>query len=111
MDELEKPDFTKEELIERFEHRDALLNLRAVLATSQGQNLFKYLFKAFDVAQLPIEGLEGEALREALGFLRAGSSIFKLASEANPALAGALLAQVEKERYAKLHEEYVDGRN
>jgi len=37
--------------------------------------------------------------------LRAGNSIFKLASEANPVAAATLLAEIEKERYAQIYQD------
>ena len=52
---------------------------------------------------MPPAGLDGDDLREQLGFFRAGHSIFEIASEANPTVAGSLLAQKEKERYAALY--------
>jgi len=96
MDELQR---------EALEHRDMLMDVRGVLQTSHGQSLFRYLFRHFEVAGLPELGLEGAILHDRLGFLRAGQSIFKLASEANPVLAGQLLAEVEKENYEKLYRE------
>jgi hypothetical protein len=88
---------------EAIEHREVLEDLRVILSTAAGQRFFKYLFKNFSVGEMPPLGLEGELLREQLGLYRAGHSIFELASEANPAVAGSLLAQKEKERYAALY--------
>lgn len=85
------------------EHRDVLLAIRAVLATSSGKTFFKYLFKHFEVAQLPEIGIEGTLLADRLGFLRAGNSIFQLVAEADAEAAAQLLAHNEKERYAKLY--------
>jgi hypothetical protein len=84
------------------EHRDALLNVRAILTTAEGKGFFKYLFKTFDVNELPEVGMEGTFLADRLGFLRAGNSIFKLVAEADAHQAGELLAVVEKERYVDL---------
>lgn len=92
-----------EEHKEAAEHRDAILCVRAVLATSEGKSFFKYLLKCFDVGEMPPQGLEGMFLHDLLGFRRAGTAIFKLASEADAAIAGALLAEVEKERHVELH--------
>lgn len=102
---MSRPELSQEEISERIEHRDALLDVRAVLATNSGRNFFKYLFKNFEVGHLPELGLEGQLLFEKMGFLRAGNSIFKLLSEANAEMAATILAQIEKERYAKLYSE------
>lgn len=99
------PQITKEEFRERAEHRDAILDIRAMLNSESGRRFFKYLFKNFDVGSLPERGMDGEILHEYLGFLRAGNSIFKLASEANVEIAAQLLAKIEKERYADLYPE------
>ncbi len=92
----------QEEISERTEHRDALLNVRQILSTVSGRAYFKYLFKNLEVGQLPELGLDGLLLHDKLGFLRAGRSIFELAAEAEPMIAAQILAQNEKERYAKL---------
>lgn len=84
------------------EHRDMLLDVRQILSSSSGQRFFKYLFKHFGAGQLPEKGLEGVDLHERIGHLRTGRAIFELASEANAELAGQLLAQNEKERYAQI---------
>ncbi len=94
---------------EATEHRDIILAVRAILATPSGMNYFKYLFKYFDVAQMPELGLEGLALHDRLGFMRAGNSIFKLVSEANFEAAASLLAMIEKERYEQLVKEAQTG--
>lgn len=94
---------TPEEVKEAIEHRDVLLAIRAVLATASGKVLFKYLIKSFDVNELPEIGLEGSILMDRLGFLRAGNSIFKLLAEADAGIAGNLLAEIEKERYAQIY--------
>lgn len=96
-------DLNDQEIKEAIEHRDVLLDIRAILATSSGKNFFKYLFKHLEVNELPPLGLEGSFLMDKLGFLRAGNSIFKLVAEADPAIAGALLAQNEKDRYVELY--------
>lgn len=89
---------------EASEHRDVLLAIAAVINTNEGKTLFKYLFKSFDVAQLPGEGMDGKLLYEYLGFLRAGNSIFKLASESASETAAGILAKIERERYEDKHE-------
>jgi hypothetical protein len=102
-------DISQEEIKERIEHRDAILNIRAVLATRPGKEFFKYLFKALAVGELPELGIEGTYLAERIGFLRAGNSIFKLTAEANFELAGLLLAEIEKDRYDELYKETKNG--
>lgn len=101
MSQAEK-DQIDEENRAAMEHRDVLLATRSVLMSSSGKVLFRYFFKHFDVAQPIPMGFSDEQLREYIGLQRAGNSIFKIASEANFQLAGALLSEVEKERYAKL---------
>lgn len=91
-----------EDIKEAIEHRDVVLNVRSVLATTPGKILFKYLFKSFDVGQPPFQGFEGAMLHDHLGFLRSGNSIFKLACEANAETAAGLLAEIEKDRYETL---------
>lgn len=98
-------ELTQEEVSERIEHRDAVLDVRAIYSTLSGRRFLKYLLKNFEVATLPPQGLEGSLLFEALGFLRAGKSIWELMAEADPTMAGQLLSEVEKERYAKLYAE------
>jgi hypothetical protein len=96
---------TEEDIKEAIEHRDVLLAIRAILSTSSGKLFFKYLFKHFEVSELPEIGLDEQFLRDKLGFLRAGNSIFKLVAEANAEVAGALLAENEKDRYARIYAE------
>lgn len=79
-----------------------LLDLRGVLATPSGKNVFKYLFKNLEVAELPELGWEGNLLHDKLGALRAGQSIFKLVCEADADIAASILAKVEKEKYAQI---------
>lgn len=90
------------EIKERLEHRNVILALQAILNSPSGRVLFSYLFKHFEVAQ-PVEfGIEGAHLHERLGFLRAGNSVFKLASEADHAVAAEILTKIEKDRYDEL---------
>jgi hypothetical protein len=93
---------TQEEISERLEHQDAILALRAIMNTEHGRNFILYLFRNFEVAELPEQFLDGPVLFEKLGFLRSGKAIFDLACEADPTTAGALLAKVKKDRYDKL---------
>jgi len=99
----QQPVMTAEEISEAKEHRDMILDLRGVLNTQSGRNVFKYLFKHLEVAELPELGWTGELLSDKLGSLRAGQSIFKLVCEADAEMAGSLLAKVEKEKYARLN--------
>lgn len=94
---------TEEERKEAIEHRDAIMNVRALLSTAFGKSFIKYLFKNLDVGELPEIGMEGAFLSDRLGSLRAGKSIFELVSEANPTAAGEILAEVIKE---KIHATY-----
>ncbi len=91
---------------EDIEHRDVLLAIGSLLKTPEGLNLFKYLFKNFEVANLPDKSLEGIELHEALGFLRAGNSIYKLACESASEIAGSIIAKIERERYEDLREQF-----
>lgn len=99
---MSKQELTQEDIKLAIEHRDVLLDIRAILATTSGRNFFKYLFKNFEVNDLPELGLEGVFLHDRMGFLRAGNSIFKLVCEADPTLAATILAQKEKDRYDEI---------
>lgn len=96
------------------EENDAVLAMQELLQTREGQIVFKYLLKSFDIVEAAPIGVTGELLFDRLGFLRAGNSIFKLMSKANPVIAGTLLAEIEKERhiekerYDELIKEYFD---
>lgn len=96
---------------EAIEHRDVLMDIQAIFSQKNGKNFFKYLFKHFNVGEMPETGLQGDMLHEALGLHRAGNSIFKLAAEADPQIAASLLAEIEKERYEELYQAYVNGQN
>lgn len=91
---------------ESLEHRDVLLAIGALIKTKEGRQLFKYLFKNFEVATLPDQNMEGNTLHEYLGFLRAGTSIYKLACEADSETAASILAKLERERYEDLYEQH-----
>lgn len=98
----------EQELIkERIEHRDARMNVRAVLKTEAGRGFFKYLLKNYDPIELPPMGLEGAILHEGLGQRRAYIEIFNLVSEADAETAAQILAENIKERNAKLYRENV----
>lgn len=87
---------------DRAEHQQALASIQAVVQTKAGKDFVKYLLKAFDIGELPVVGISGDYLMDRLGFLRAGQSVFKIVAEANPDIAGQIIAQIEKERYAEL---------
>ncbi len=98
--------YQEEKRQENLEHRDVLLAIGSIIKTATGKKLFSYLFKSLDVAQLPDPNLEGNMLYENLGVLRAGSSIYKLACEADSEVAASILSKLERERYDKLCEQY-----
>lgn len=107
-DEFDPPEHLTvpaEDFREAQERRDVLLHLRSVLKTQSGQEVFKYLFKHFEVTKLPDVGLTDELLRDKLGFLRAGQIVFELASEADAVIASNLLAQNERLRYAQTYKD------
>lgn len=85
---------------ETIEHRDVLLAISKIIKTPEGEILFNYLFKNFDVMTVPAVGMQGMELHEYLGFLRAGNSIYKLVCEADSEKAGSILAKQERDRYA-----------
>lgn len=80
------------------EYESVLLHIRAVCATISGREFIKYLFKNLDVGVIPDAGLPENILRDHLGIMRAGTSIFELISVVEPELAGNLLSQIQKER-------------
>lgn len=100
MDSVDSAKYYEErERQERIEHRDALLALASIAKTKEGQKLFRYFFKNFEVSNLPDRGMEEKDLHEYLGFLRAGNSIYKLVCEADPEIAATILSKLERERY------------
>lgn len=84
---------------EYIEHQKVIEDIRVLLNTKAGKNFIRYLYKSFNVGELPEYGLKDLMLHEVLGFLRAGNSVFKIVSEANAEESGLILASVEKERY------------
>lgn len=88
------------------EHAHMLTVTRGILSTENGQRFFKYLFREFSVGVLPPRGLDGPDLADMLGYLRAGQSIFKLAAEADSAIAGSLLALLERDRQDEINKAY-----
>lgn len=85
---------------EHQEQLDAIMDIRAVLATINGKNFIKYLFKNLEVGQLPEIGWEGNILHDKLGFLRAGKSVYDLVNAADPIATANILVQVTKETNA-----------
>lgn len=93
----------EQERKEAIEHRDVLLALQEILSTKSGRKVFQYLFKCFEVGNQAEQGLDPNFMYDRIGFLRAGSSIFELVAQANPAVAGELLANVKKEHYDEIY--------
>lgn len=87
------------------EHHNVHLAIRAILQTPEGITLFSYLYKNLDVMCVP-EDKQGDELHQYLGHLRAGNSIFKLASEANSEQSAKILANLERKRNDDRHEWY-----
>lgn len=87
-----------ENLRERLEHRDVLLNLGVLLKTDSGRNFIKYLYKHF-VGGVPPIGMEGVELADNLGIMRVGESIFKLVCEADFKMSAEILSEIERDRY------------
>lgn len=75
-----------------------LQDVASVLATHPGERFIKYLFKYFEVGELPDLGLRDDLLIDKLGSLRPGRALFRLVSEADSRMAGIILATVEKEK-------------
>lgn len=96
------PDLLQEERQERLEHHTALQDIKAVLSIASGKNFIKYLFKTMEVTELPPVGLPHDLLLDKLGSLRMGQAIYKLVAEASPDVAGAILAEIEREHNAKI---------
>lgn len=100
---MTQAEFEEQQAIkERAEHHAVLQSLQAILATREGKHFMKYLLKAFDVTEPPPIGMQGELLHAHLGLNRAGNSVFKLVCQANPDIAGQIIAQVEKEKYEQI---------
>ena len=90
--------YSKEE-ISQIEHDTMLNNLRYILKTNEGRDLFKYLFKHFGVCELPDQIFTGDILFDYLGFLRAGESFFNIASQADSLTSATILAELKREKY------------
>lgn len=95
----QEKEIREEEYKIRVEHRDILLSIASLLETDSGKAFVKYLYKHFEVAQMPPIGLEGVELSDLLGVMRAGNSIFKLVSEADFKISADILSEIERERY------------
>lgn len=92
------PVLTDYDMQELLEHQQMLQDIVSILATHPGERFIKYLFKHFEVAELPDLGLREDLLFDKLGSLRPGRALFRLISEAEPRMAGIILASVEKEK-------------
>ena len=103
----EQKEILNEEMKERLEHRGVLQDIQWLIDTKAGKNFVKYLFKNFEVGELPPVGINGDLLMDRLGFLRAGNSIFKIIAEANSEAAGQILGQIEKEKYAEMEYAFI----
>jgi len=97
---------TDEEIKEAIEHRDVLIAIKEIGKSVHGKIFIGYLFRQLEVTEVSPLGLTGDILMDKLGFLRAGNAIFKLVAEADPKLAGDLIAENERNRNAKF---YIDG--
>lgn len=95
---METTTYTDQELKDALEHQQVLKDVVTILATQPGERFIKYLFKHFEVVELPDLGFSGDLLFDKLGSLRPGRTLFRLISEADPRMAGILLASVEKEK-------------
>lgn len=84
---------------DQIEHDRVVHDLQSLMSHPTGKSFIKYLFKNFGVGEYPAVGLTGEVLHDYMGYLRAGQSIFDLASQADPVIAAALLAELQKEKY------------
>lgn len=102
---MARRELTPEETKLAIEHRDVLLAVRAVLNTPSGKTFLKYILKSLSANQSPEQGLEGNALHDRLGVIRAGNSIFKIACEASAQITAALVCEIEQELYAELYSE------
>jgi hypothetical protein len=96
----------EEERQSRLQHRDVLLAIGVLLQQKEGLTLFKYLFKNLDVVAKPDLNLDEKLLWQQIGFLNAGHSIFELICEADPNIAGQLIAELERERYERRYKQY-----
>lgn len=91
----------EQEAKDALEHRGVLSDIDAVMVTKSGKNFIKHLFKILRVGEVPESGLLEAFLRDELGTIRAGRIVFELVAEANSQMAGAILGQIEKEKYVQ----------
>lgn len=91
----------EQERLEYAKHQDALMNIRGLLQTKEGQKFVKYLFESLGVGELPEIGVTGEMMHERLGLTRAAQSVFSLISQANAEIAARLLAEIEREKHER----------
>ena len=90
-----------EDLKIAMEEQRVLEDVKWILNTKQGRSFMKYLFECFEVGTLPERGLPIDFLREQLGFLKAGNSVYKFVAIANPEIASSILATIERERHVQ----------
>lgn len=101
-----KEEFEEDELREQAALSSVLLDIKSILKSPEGKRFFSYLFEVMDVGGMPEMGAPDEMLRDKLGFLRAGQSIFDLVAEANAEDAGVILAKIREERNARSSRRY-----
>ena len=87
-------ELTKEER----EYEELLNHIQTLLSTLSGRAFVKYLFKSFEVGEVPHIMCRGEDLLDRTSFLRAGNSIYKLIMAASPDIGGQILTIIEKEK-------------
>ena len=90
-----------EEIQEGLEHNQTLSDIVAVLSTPSGERFMRYLFKHFEVGELPDLGLMNDLLYDKLGSLRPGRALFRLVAQADPRMAGLIMASLETEKNKK----------
>lgn len=99
----------KKELLEEMQEKKRVLeSTRAMLAFDEGELFMKYLFKNLMVTHLPAAGIEGIALHETLGTLRAGKAIMDMCMQADPKTTARIIARLEKARLDALDEELLE---
>jgi len=104
MSEITAQDIENRELME---HQQMLQDIISVINTSPGFRVFTYLFKHFEYGELPDMALQGDLLIDKLGSLRPGRALFRIVSEADPRIAGLILANIEKEKITQERENVV----
>jgi hypothetical protein len=101
MSEINEKINREQEIKEAAAHQSTLLDIQQILSTKAGRSFIKYLFDSLCVAEVPPLGIQDGFLREHLGHIRAGNSVFNIVAEASPEMAGTILGQLQKEKYVK----------